>query len=331
VVAAVEGTPAAIDLGGGAIWVGSDDGSRGRLSRIDAESGVVDAVDVGRGPVRITFTGTPGGSDDSVWTANQLDDSVSRVDLGLDGAVERIPAGAGPVRILSPAGTRFVWVANGDGATLTRIDLDTGVVTDIPVGEGPQSLSSDSGSVWTANAGDGTVSRVDVGDPVDVTPIRVGTSLSSILRAQPYVWVADAGGDVVVPIDPNGDTPLPPIPVGSDPEGLTNDGLGSMWVRSATGTTVTRIDMASLTAAEPIDLGGHPVAMAVTPGVVWVGIDDGSVARIDVESGALRSVPIGCTPVAMTSEREPSAVAMPLRGVWVACEDGAILRIGPGV
>ncbi len=329
-IATVAGTPATIDLDLDAVWVGSDDGTRGILSRIDAASGSVDPVDVGRRPVRLTFTGTP--QDGSVWTANQADDTVSRVAVPLsDDPPATYLVGDGPVRFQSPEGSPFVWVANGEGHTLTRIDATVASVTDavrtVLVGKDPRAISASPGSVASADHGDGTVSIVDAPSGVRVKTVEVGRSPSSILHVDPNLWVANAGDGTVSVVDPATGSEIHVIDVGSLPAGLTPDFSGSVWVRNEGDTTVSRLDIDRFRERAEIPVGGRPIAMAVTPGAIWVAVATGEVSRIDLDDGSVRPFELACRPASITSVPDPSTIGPELRGVWIACEDGSVLHI----
>ncbi|MDQ3877118.1 MAG: hypothetical protein M3290_02030, partial [Actinomycetota bacterium] len=65
---------------------------------------------------------------------------------------------------LSPGGDSL-WVANSGDATLTRVDPATGIVTSqIFVGGKPTDIEAGSGHEWVANAGANTVQEVDPKD-----------------------------------------------------------------------------------------------------------------------------------------------------------------------
>lgn len=329
-VASVDGVPATIDLDLGAAWVGSDDGSDGFVTRV--QPGVAtDRIEVGRGPSRLTFIGTEDAG--TVWSANQLSDSVSRIDVPLSGALAfEIPVGPQPVRLLSPKGRPFVWAANSGGKTLTRIDSrsPSGDPRSVTVGPGPRAMAADPSSIWSANSRDASVSRVDQ-ETLATERFDVGTLPSSILNVPPFVWVANTGDGTISVIDPSSGV-MPPIAVGPEPMGLTNDGLGSIWVRNEGGSSVSRVDTDTFEPEPPIDLGARPVALAVTPspGTVWAAMSDGSLVAIAVADETMRRFALGCTPVAMTTPPPDQVALFPLdlRGVWIACEDGSVLHVG---
>ena len=71
-----------------------------------------------------------------------------------------IPVGRNPLDIESGGG--FVWTANADDGTVTKIDPATGSASEtIAVGGAPTELVVDQGAVWIANFSD-TVTRLDI-------------------------------------------------------------------------------------------------------------------------------------------------------------------------
>lgn len=58
----------------------------------------------------------------SAWVTNELDDSVRRISLKTNRAIETIPVGAGPAGVVY--GHKAVWVANNLDHTVTRVGID---------------------------------------------------------------------------------------------------------------------------------------------------------------------------------------------------------------
>jgi virginiamycin B lyase len=67
----------------------------------------------------------------------------------------------------------------------------------IQVGLGPVSIEYGAGSVWVANGGDGTVSRIDPRSGQTVgKPIAVGAPLTDLTTRGKAVWVLRGNGQV---------------------------------------------------------------------------------------------------------------------------------------
>src|SRR4029450_10590301 len=77
-------------------------------------------------------------------------------------------------------GEGFVWVLNGNTATLTKIDTRLkGVTATIPLSreQNPLGIAAGAGAVWLANQQNGTLSRIDPRTNA-VETIELGPNLS---------------------------------------------------------------------------------------------------------------------------------------------------------
>ena len=72
---------------------------------------------------------------------------------------------------------------------VTRIDPSTYAAAQIGVGQEPKGVAVGAGAVWVANAGDGTVSRVDPATRKVVNTIEVGNRPVGVVVAAGLVWV----------------------------------------------------------------------------------------------------------------------------------------------
>ena len=145
------GFSSAFAVADGFVWVIADNRA---VSRLDAETGeseqdpveVPDALDIAIG-------------EGSAWVVS-AGGAVTRVDAGSLAVVgDPIPIkGALDVAV----GEGAVWVTSST-RTVTRIDPSSGEVVGEPleVGHEPLSVSVGEGAVWVANAGDGTLTRID--------------------------------------------------------------------------------------------------------------------------------------------------------------------------
>lgn len=165
--------PTDVAVSDGSVWVANS--GDGTVSRIDAASGqTVDPIDVAEEQIFALALGEGG-----VWVVKSDDrfgdvTEVVRIDPGtsvVDGAPARVDAGV-PARIA--AGEGGVWTTliggeepqgGGGPPGVALIDPATRQVTmeSIRVGERPSGIATGAGAVWVANAGDGTVTRIDPG------------------------------------------------------------------------------------------------------------------------------------------------------------------------
>jgi ABC-type transport system substrate-binding protein/DNA-binding SARP family transcriptional activator len=201
------------------------------------------------------------------------------------------------------------------------IDPGSGDITkQYTVGHDPSAIASGGGSVWLANARDGTVTRIEHGKG-QVTTIDVGGEPTSLAFGRGSLWVTDGEGHFVEQVDPATNRVRNRFAVGNAPRGVavTPD---AVWVASPIEDRVDRIDLAT-GSTRTIPIAGRPDAIAAGAGGVWVATEEaGTVARIDPESGSvLGTVAVG---------NAPSALTIGDGSVWVANRaDGTLSRIDP--
>jgi YVTN family beta-propeller protein len=143
-----------------------------------------------------------------------------------------IPVGAGPVGIVAGGGA--VWVSNGLGQSLSRINATTGT-TDIPI-------------------------------ELDFVPGAVALDVETAA-----LWVVDTDGDRVVRWDTGTRREVTRIDVGRRPVAVAV-GAGSVWVANASDGSVSRIDPATNAVTQIILVGGAPAGIAVVDTTVWVAV-----------------------------------------------------------
>jgi len=162
--------PTDIAIGNGSVWVANT--RDGTVSRIDPGSGEVDdPIEVaGEQVLALAF------GEDGVWIAKTDDRLASTVEVvRIDPAsseVDSDPAkldAAIPVRIAAGEGGVWVTLVGGPRPTqpermpaVAMIDPGSGQAADetVPVGERPDGIATGAGLVWVADAGDGTVTRI---------------------------------------------------------------------------------------------------------------------------------------------------------------------------
>jgi DNA-binding beta-propeller fold protein YncE len=215
--------------------------------------------------------------------AATMDGNVVPVDATAGRAEAPIPADLRPeAAVITPDG-RTAYVADAFAATVTPIDLTTGVTgAAIAITSTPNS-----GISAIAISPSGTIAYVAV------------------------VVAAQAAG-VMVPIDLATGIPEVGIPVGSDPVhiDITPDGSTAYVVDYGDGT-ITPIALASGTVLPKILVGGNPVDMAITPdghaAYVMDGLDAGAVIPIALSADPARDV-VGNAISAVSGEAEAIAI-----------------------
>jgi DNA-binding SARP family transcriptional activator len=199
------------------------------------------------------------------------------------------------------------------------------VVGHVLVGRRPVAVVVGHGSVWVANADDGTVSRIDPGRREVIRTIGIGAPAIDLAVGSDAVWVANGSEGTVTRIDPNADAVVDTIDLrGSsdlawNPTYAVDTGGGLVWV--AVGPRhVVRIDPATDEVVGKTDVRHVPVGVAFHEGTLWVATMAERALRIERGASAVMlEVPIGL----------PLALTVGERAVWVSDVQGQIWRINP--
>lgn len=140
------------------IWVSHAGGAE--LTSVDASTGVIVAkVPTGPGPRFLTAGGG------AVWTLNQGDGSLTRVDLNSNHATTtialNIPGKGGDITF----GSGMIWTTVSK-VPLSMIDAGTTTLLCQWTGPGGDSLGVGHGAIWLTNYDAGTVSRIELDQAV---------------------------------------------------------------------------------------------------------------------------------------------------------------------
>lgn len=109
-----------------------------------------------------------------------------------------IRVGAGPSDLVGGEG--FVWTANRDGRSVTRIDPQTGATKEIEIGGGPAQLVTGHGKVWVWNYSS-SITPIDAASGVAADYIDTGIDFSTIVGSDDAVWFAAANSNQIGRID----------------------------------------------------------------------------------------------------------------------------------
>jgi DNA-binding SARP family transcriptional activator/ABC-type transport system substrate-binding protein len=278
---------------------------------IDSGGAIREDYAVGRGPGAIVQSGN------SLWVANTLDGTVTRLERGTN-RTTTIDVGADPTAIAAGAGS--VWVASGGGGTISQIDRASNkVVQRIKVGGQPTSVAVGAGAVWVAMPLEGEIARIDLtGDPRP-RHVPLGGSPAAIAVGAGAVWVADRDAGRVLQIEPRSLTPTRAINVGNGPASVAV-GAGAVWVANRPDGTVSRIDPRTAGVTGTVAVGTEAGALAVGPDVVWVADGAGaSLARLDAAGQLTKQIPTATSPSALAADGD---------SVWVTALAGPDSHVG---
>jgi DNA-binding SARP family transcriptional activator len=199
-------SPSAIAVGAGALWV--TDGSDGTLTRIDPDrASVVDTIGVGQ-PLTDVTVGLG-----SVWVTSGSSAQLIEIDPRTDNVTATIAIGNGPASVRVLRGS--VWVANPPDNTVSRFDPPTGAVRKLSVSD-PTALAGAAGALWVASGDAAALTRVDLAtDEIASTTalanppaaiVGVGDTLALVTLAAPATHrggtLQVVAGDGIDSIDP---------------------------------------------------------------------------------------------------------------------------------
>ena len=138
-------------------------------------------------------------------------------------------------------------------------------------------------TVWVVSGRDNSVVAIDAAQPAARRRGDTGAAPLRIAAGEHSVWTADAGSNTVTRVNPllPGATGHR-INVGADAVDVAVDYDGT-WVTNGQRGTVTRIDpVSNQLLGPPIRTGNFPTALTVGANLIWVvNSGDGTVARID--------------------------------------------------
>ena len=266
------------------IFALGDGGSGGSIEAAAGNSvGFVDAgsnqlvadVEVGRTPTHLAL------GEGAVWVTNADEDSVSADRPLKRQSSTRSPSAAalaGSQQGTAPSGWRTAWTAAFRGSTPRPTRSCRGFRSAMA----RSAIVYAAGSVWVANTGDDTITRIDAdsGRPTKTLAIAA----AELAFGAGTLWASQRAANRVARIDPATERVVQAIPVGNGPAGLAF-GSGAAWVANGLDGTVSRIDPGTNSVAAAIPTGNGPRAVAVGADGVWVSNQfEGTLARIDPRS-----------------------------------------------
>ena len=199
------------------------------------------------------------------------------------------------------------------------------VVGHVLVGRRPVALAIGHGSVWVANADDGTVSRIHPDRHEVIRTIGIGAPAIDLAVTTDAVWVANGSDGTASRIDPSADAVVETIDLRGSSELVWNPTYAvdadddSVWI--AVGPHhVFRIDPTTNEPAAIIDVGHVPVGLALGEEALWV---------VTTAERALRIEPHTNTVTAEAPIEYPVALTTGKHAVWVSDTRGQVWRINP--
>jgi YVTN family beta-propeller protein len=201
------------------------------------------------------------------------------------------------------------------------------VVKVIPIGATPRGVTVGPHSVWTANAGEATVSQIDPKELRVVQTVGLGLAATDLVEARGVVWVATGSDNNIVRIDARSGGVLARAKISQEPSAsayAVAAGADAIWVGS--GNNIFKIDSASHELVGHWDYGAGVNDVAVGGGSVWIATSEETVVR----ASATTRRPTAETSLGVI----PTALAVGDGSIWVAAPDpfdphAAVWRLDP--
>ena len=254
-------------------------------------------------------------------------DAVGVLNAKTGKLVAHVAVGSRPTLIAydGSARRRWLWVANADDQTLSRIDPTTrkqnGPV--VSLGATPAGLAVGFGSVWVLDRDVPQLLRIDpdIGRVLEKIPLPLAAGYfpAGVTVGAASVWAAYDSPGQLVRVDPATGRVVKSIAIGS-PTAIAF-GAEAVWI-GGPYDGVTRIDPSTNTVRHYEPLPNTVTGIAVGNGYVWatVGADD-VVWQLDTDGNVQRSFGTGSGPAGVTVSGDT---------VWVAnSRDGTVTRVNP--
>ena len=164
-----------------------------------------------------------------------------------------------------------IWVANLGSGTVSKINPTTNTVTaTVTVGVSPVGVAFDGTSIWVANRESGTVSKINTTTNTLTATVTVGVDPVGVAFDGTSIWVTNAGSGTVSKINPTTNSVTATVAVGGSPFGVAFDGT-SIWVTSSTGSgSVSKINTTTNTVTATVTVGASPQGVAFDGTSIWV-------------------------------------------------------------
>jgi hypothetical protein len=198
------------------------------------------------------------------------------------------------------------------------------VTATVTVGTNPYGVAFGGTSIWVANYGSGTVSKINPTTNTVTATVTVGTNPSGVGFDGTNVWVTNNGSGTVSKINPTTNTVTATVTVGTGPSGVGFDGT-SVWVANQSSGTVSKINPTTNTVTATVTVGTNPSGVAFDGTSIWVtNINSGTVSNINPATNTVTAT------VTIGTGTGPSAVAFDGTSIWVSNNvAGTVSKINP--
>ncbi len=184
-----------------------------------------------------------------------------------------IAVGRNPLDVEEGGG--FLWTANADDGTISRIDPASGDVRSYTVSGVPNALVVDAGAVWVWNYTDG-VTRIDIATGT-ITTVDTGTpaAIGGIAAGGGFIWLTHPDDGTVSRISTATKAAAgTPVKVGKQPVWMEFDN-GRLYVSNTGDRSLSVLDgVSGQQMGTPLSLSVTPGGMDIDRGTIYVATGD---------------------------------------------------------
>ena len=231
--------------------------------------------DVGEGPDGIAV------GEGAVWVAVSAEGKLARIDPD-SGKVTTIDVGDDPDSVVTGFGS--VWVSITGESKVVRVEPgeQPEVIGSFDVGARPEGLAISGRAVWSANAGDGSVTQINAETGETSTVTGVGDGPVGLAIGAGAVWVANSKDGTLGRVDGGKRALAATVTgIGPDPRAVAIVER-NVWVLTAGDGRVWRVDADANQVTGSVKVGRNPRSIATDGTRLWVTENAGArVAEID--------------------------------------------------
>jgi virginiamycin B lyase len=209
-------------------------------------------IEPGSAPFGITV-----GPDDAIWFAAMSSDRIGRI--ATDGQVTwlDLPAQCAMPSMIATGPADTVWATLNQANALAEVDIanDRATIHPLPTQDaGPVGIAATADAVWFTEIMAGQIGRIDATGHIREFPLPDRDARPHAIAADPTdgCWVTEWATNGVSHISDAGDIQHVALPADSEPHGLTHGPDEALWVALESGS-VARIDVNQ--ALPPTDRG----------------------------------------------------------------------------
>ena len=213
----------------------------------------------------------------------------------------------------------FLWTSNARDGTVSRVDFAHRTAETVPVGKDPEGLAFSAGEVWVADSGDGQVVAIDPRSSKVVRRPRVGNGPVALAARGSLLWVADGTDGTLTTIDARVGRPIgSAVAVGPQPTAVAAD-ASNVWVALAGSGQVIELDRDGRKVVGAFNVGNDPTALALTGHGVWAANGlDGTASRINAETDKVEAL--------VQLGGAPRSLAASGGRIWAALAGGRLVQ-----